>query len=71
MSTKYLIERVPANVDCRVEVKCRGNTYHNLYKWLAGTNFPIVHADRRELLVVAPLKFTVEAVTMAKQGRAR
>jgi hypothetical protein len=26
-------------------------------------------SDRRELLVVAPLKFTVEVVTMAEQGR--
>ena len=38
MSTKYLIESVPANVDRRVEVKCRGDGFRKLYKWLAGAD---------------------------------
>ena len=63
---------VPAlGVDCRVEVKCRGDGFRELYKWLAGADFLIVRADRRELLVVTPLKFAVEVVTMAEQGRTR
>jgi hypothetical protein len=58
-------------VDRRVEVKCRGDGFREFYKWLAGADFLIVRADRRELLVVAPLKFAVEVVTMAEQGRMR
>ena len=58
-------------VDRRVEVKCRGDGFRELYKWLAGADFLIVRADRRELLIVAPLKFAVEVVTMAEQGRMR
>ena len=58
-------------VDRRVEVKCRADGFRGLYNWLAGVDFLIVRADRRELLVVAPLKFAVEVVTMAEQGRMR
>jgi hypothetical protein len=58
-------------VDRRVEVKCRGDGFRELHKWLAGVDFLIVRADRRELLVVARLKFAVEVVTMAEQGRTR
>ena len=58
-------------VDRRIEVKCRGHGFREIYKWLAGVDFLIVRADRRELLVVAPLKFAVEVVTMADQGRMR
>jgi hypothetical protein len=71
MSTKYLIESIPANVDRRVEVKCRGDGFRKLYKWLAGADFLIARADRPELLVAAPLKFAVEVVVMAEQGRTR
>ena len=35
-------------VDRRVEVKCRGDGFRELYKWLAGADFLIVRADRRE-----------------------
>ena len=48
MSTKYLIESVPAMDATTAE-----------------------RADRRELLVVAPLKFAVEVVMMAEQERTR
>jgi Holliday junction resolvase len=58
-------------VDRRVEVKCRGDGFRELYKWLAGADVLIVRADRRELLVVVPLKFAVEVVMMAEQGRTR
>ena len=58
-------------VDRLVEVKCRGDGFRELYKWLAGTDVLIVRADRRELLVVVPLKFAVEVVMIAEQGRTR
>ena len=47
------------------------STKYLIDKWLAGADFLIVRADRRELLVVAPLKFAVEVVMMAEQGRTR
>jgi hypothetical protein len=56
-------------VDRRIEVKCRHGGFRELYKWLAGADFLIVRADRRELLVVAPLKFAIEVVTMAESSR--
>jgi hypothetical protein len=58
-------------VDRRVEVKCRSEGFRELSKWLAGADFLIVRADRPELLVMAPLKFAVEVVVMAEQGRTR
>ena len=50
MSTKYLIESVPANVDRRVEVKCRGDGFRRkLYKWLAGADEAFTDRGRKDL----------------------
>ena len=56
-------------VDRRVEVKCRGNGFRELYKWLGGADMLIVRADRRELLVVVPLKLGVEIAAMAERAK--
>jgi Holliday junction resolvase len=58
-------------VDRRVEVKCRGDGFREIYKWLDRADLLIVCADRRELLVVVPLKLAVEIAKAAKQGRAK
>jgi Holliday junction resolvase len=58
-------------IDRRVEVKVRGDGFREIYKWLDGADFLIVRADRRELLVVVPLKLAVEIATVAERGRAR
>jgi hypothetical protein len=55
-------------IDRRVEVKCRGNGFRELYKWLDGADFLIVRADRRELLVVIPLYLAVEIATAAERA---
>jgi hypothetical protein len=39
-------------VDRRVEVKCRGTGFRQLYAWLNGADFLIVRADRSEPLVI-------------------
>jgi len=39
-------------VDRRVEVKCRGNGFRELYHWLDGADFLVVKADRRDPLVI-------------------
>jgi Holliday junction resolvase len=56
-------------VDRSVEVKVRGNGFVRLYDWLAGRDLLIVRADRREPLVVIPLKLAVEIATAAERRR--
>jgi hypothetical protein len=56
-------------VDRRVEVKCRGNGFRELCKWLDGADMLIVRADRRELLVVVPLKLAAEIAAMAERAK--
>src|SRR5262245_44209410 len=58
-------------VDRRVEVKCRGNGFRELYKWLDNADMLIVRADRRDLLVVIPLKLAAEIAATAAQKKVR
>jgi Holliday junction resolvase len=57
--------------DLRGEAKCRSNGFNRLYDWLEGRDFLVIRADRRELLVVVPLKLAAEIVAMAERGRTR
>jgi Holliday junction resolvase len=54
-------------VDRRVEVKCRGNGFRQLYDWLEGHDFLVVKADRLEPLVVVPLRFAAEIAAIAER----
>jgi hypothetical protein len=56
-------------VDRRVEVKCRGDGFRELYKWLDGADLLIVRADCLEPLVVIPLKLAAEIAVAAERGR--
>jgi Holliday junction resolvase len=56
-------------VDRRVEVKCRGDGFRELYRWLDGADFLIVKADRLEPLVVLPLKFAAEIAAIAERAK--
>lgn len=56
-------------VDRCCEVKVRGNGFLRLYDWLAGRDLLIVRADRREPLVVIPLKLAVEIAAAGERGR--
>tara|TARA_Y200000002_G_C22662313_1_gene656357 strand:+ start:1552 stop:1881 length:330 start_codon:yes stop_codon:yes gene_type:complete len=38
------------------EVKCRGNGFKNIYKWLEGNDLLILKADNKEFLAVIDLK---------------
>src|SRR5262245_216836 len=58
-------------IDRRVEVKCRKNGFRELYKWLDGADLLIVRADRRELLVIIPLKLAAEIAATAAQKKVR
>jgi Holliday junction resolvase len=56
--------------DRRVEVKARADGFRELYKWLEGSEFLIVKADRHQPLVVVPLKFAMRVAMMAEKARA-
>jgi hypothetical protein len=55
--------------DRRVEVKCRGARFRQLYSWLDGADFLIVRADRAEPLVVIPLNLAIEIAKAAENSR--
>jgi hypothetical protein len=57
--------------DRRVEVKCRGDGFRQLYSWLDGADFLIVRADRSEPLVVIPFRLAIEIAKAAENSRMR
>jgi Holliday junction resolvase len=54
-----------AGVDRRCEVKCRGDAFRRLYQWLDGNDLLIVRADRKEPLVILPLRLAAEIAAKA------
>jgi Holliday junction resolvase len=56
-------------IDRRIEVKCRGSGFRQLYAWLDGADLLIIRADRRELLVVIPLNLAAEIAAVAERSR--
>jgi hypothetical protein len=56
-------------VDRDVEVKVRATGFSQLYAWLTDRDILIVRADRREPLVIVPLKLAVEIAAKAEQAR--
>jgi Holliday junction resolvase len=55
--------------DLCVESKVRGRGFKQLYDWLRGRDLLIVRSDRREPLVVVPLKLAIEIAKAAERGR--
>jgi Holliday junction resolvase len=53
-------------IDRVAEVKCRADGFRELYKWLEGRDLLIVRADRKEPLVVLPLKLAAEIARKAE-----
>jgi hypothetical protein len=53
--------------DRRVEVKCRRDGFRKLYAWLAGADMLIVRSDRREPLLVIPLKLAATVAAKAER----
>jgi Holliday junction resolvase len=56
-------------VDHKTEVKCRARGFGQLYDWLENAEILIVKADRREPLVVVPLKFAAEIAMRAEHNK--
>lgn len=55
-------------VDRVVEVKARADGFRELYRWLEARDLLVVKADRREPLVVIPLRL---AVVIARAAEAK
>lgn len=56
--------------DLCVEVKVRAGGFTTLYRWLEGRDLLILKADRREPLVVLPLRLAVDIAAVAERGKA-
>lgn len=55
--------------DRRVEVKSRANGFSRLYDWLGAHDYLIVKADRREPLLILPLKEAVRIAAIAEKAK--
>jgi len=55
--------------DLVVEAKSRANGFTRLYSWLDGRSALIIKADRRDVLVVLPLKLAVEIAVAAERRK--
>jgi hypothetical protein len=53
-------------VERRAEVKCRGNGFRDLYRWLGTNDFLIIRADRKGPLVVIPMRLASEVAAAAE-----
>ncbi len=56
-------------IDRVVEVKARADGFRELYAWLERRDVLIVKADRREPLVVVPLRLAVAVMAAAEHGK--
>jgi hypothetical protein len=56
-------------LDRTVEVKARAHGFQQLYDWLKARDLLIVRADRREPLVVLPLRLAIEIAPVAEANR--
>src|SRR3954447_7290253 len=59
------------NIDRVVEVKCRPDGFRELYKWPEARDLLIVRADRKEPLVVLPLRLAAEIASAAEANKLR
>jgi hypothetical protein len=54
-----------------IEVKTRANGFRELYAWLIDRDLLVVRADRREPLVVLPLRLAAKIAAQAEANRTR
>jgi hypothetical protein len=59
-----------AGRDLCAEVKVRAHGFSQLYGWLEGRDLLILRQDRREPLLVLPLRLAAEIARLAEIGRA-
>jgi Holliday junction resolvase len=56
--------------DLVVEAKARANGFLKLYAWLEGRDVLIIKADRRDALVVLPMRLAAEIAAAAERRKA-
>jgi hypothetical protein len=56
-------------IDRVVEVKCRADGFRELYRWLIDRDILIIRADRREPLVVLPMKLAAKIAMVAERNK--
>ncbi|MDQ0395192.1 hypothetical protein [Labrys monachus] len=56
-------------VDRTVEAKARADGFRELYRWLEGRDMLVVKADRREPLVIVPLRLALAIGAAAENGK--
>jgi Holliday junction resolvase len=59
-----------AGRDLVAEVKVRANGFAQLYAWLEGRDLLIVKSDRRDPLVILPLRLAAEIAAVAEWAKA-
>jgi hypothetical protein len=57
--------------DRRIEVKCRGKGFGELYRWLDSADLLIVCADLQEPLVIVPSSLAIEIAKATENSRIR
>jgi Holliday junction resolvase len=57
--------------DLVVEAKARANGFVRLYSWFEGRDVLIIKADRRDAMVVLPLRLAAEIAITAENRRSR
>ncbi|MDQ6868813.1 MAG: hypothetical protein M3178_10570 [Pseudomonadota bacterium] len=55
--------------DLTIECKSRANGFLQFYSWLEGPDLLVIKADRRDALVVLPLRLAVEIATAAERRK--
>jgi hypothetical protein len=55
--------------DLVVEAKARANGFARLYSWLEGRDVLIIKADRRDAIVVLPLRLAADIAIAAERGK--
>ena len=48
--------------DAKMEVKCRANGFKTIYEWIKPVELLVLRADRKEPLVVRPMKTLIELI---------
>jgi Holliday junction resolvase len=52
-----------------VEAKARANSFSRLYAWLDGRDVLVVKVDRRDALVILPLKLAIDIAVAAESRK--
>jgi Holliday junction resolvase len=58
-----------AGKDLVIEAKARASGFAKLYGWLEGRDLLVIKSDRRDALVILPLRLAAEIAAAAERGK--